>query len=91
MSLIKKCEICEISATCLCLNCNSYYCDSCFKYVHDKQTKNNHNKESIDAFIPIDTKCPDHPNIPINLFCVDEKGKKSFYFIYRTLLFILLL
>ena len=74
MNLIKKCEICKIKAIYLCLKCNSYYCESCFKYVHEKQSNINHNKELIDAFIPIDTKCPDHPDIPINLFCVDEKG-----------------
>ena len=79
MNSIKKCEICKINAICLCLKCNSYYCESCFKFVHDKQSNNNHNKEVIDAFIPIDTKCPDHPNIPINLFCVDEKGKKNIF------------
>ena len=80
MSNLKKCEICDINATCLCLKCNSYYCESCFKYVHDKQSKNNHNKEMIDAFVPIDTKCPDHPTIPINLFCVDENGKNNFIY-----------
>ena len=32
-------------------------------------------KKKIDYFNPIDTKCPDHPAVPINLFCLDEKGK----------------
>ena len=72
--LIKKCEICEVDASCLCLQCNSYLCDLCFKYVHEKESKKDHKKENIDPFIQIDTKCPDHPTIPINLFCVDEKG-----------------
>ena len=72
----KLCEVCEAEATSLCLKCISYYCNSCFKLVHEKKSKNNHKKENIDYFVPIDTKCPDHPQIPINLFCVDEKGKK---------------
>ena len=74
LKLIKKCEICEAEATCLCLQCNNYLCDLCFKYVHEKDSKKNHIKENIDPFIQIDTKCPDHPTIPINLFCIDEKG-----------------
>ena len=57
----KQCEICEIEATNLCLECLSYYCEACYKYVHDKKAKNNHKKEKIDYFVPIDTKCPDHP------------------------------
>ena len=81
---IKLCEICETNATVLCLNCSCYYCESCFKFVHEKKAKSNHKKESIDPFVPIDTKCPDHPNIPMNLFCIDEKGKyiKIIYIIY---------
>ena len=26
------------------------------------------------AFVPIDIKCPEHDRVPINLFCLDEKG-----------------
>ena len=71
----KKCEICEENATSLCLNCMNYLCDSCFKYVHEKKNKKGHQKELIDPFAPIDTKCPDHPLNPITLFCTNEKGK----------------
>ena len=92
---IKLCEICGIEASSLCLQCISYFCDDCFKYVHDKKINLNHKKENIDYFIQIDTKCPDHPKIPITLFCVDEKGKIYLYniyikwktYYYRTLLF----
>ena len=71
----KLCELCSELAKNLCLKCNSYFCDSCFKFVHDKKNNITHKKENIDPFAPIDTKCPFHSNIPINLFCVDEKGK----------------
>ena len=71
----KQCEICEIEATCLCLKCYNYYCDACYKYAHDKKKSNNHKKEKIDYFVPMDTKCPDHEGNRINLFCVNEKGK----------------
>ena len=71
----KICDICEELAKCLRLKCNSYYCDSCYKFVHDKKKNNNHKKENIDPFIPFDTKCPEHPNVPLNLFCIDDKGK----------------
>ena len=72
----KLCEICDEVAKSLCLKCNSYFCDSCYKFVHGKEKNKNHKKEDIDPFIPLNTKCPEHPNIPLNLFCVDDKGKK---------------
>jgi len=73
---IKGCEICEESnATCLCYTCLQYFCDSCFKYIHDIKKKSKHKKEILDPFVPIDLKCPEHPTIHLNLFCLDEKGK----------------
>ena len=69
----KLCEICGEVATSLCLKCNSYFCNSCFQYVHEKKKNKDHKSEVIDPFIPIETKCFIHPNIPINLFCIDEK------------------
>ena len=71
----KLCELCHEIATNLCFNCHNYYCDSCYKFVHEKKNNTNHKKENIDPFVPIDIKCPIHKNIPMNLFCVDEKGK----------------
>ena len=72
---IKKCEICKEYATSLCMKCMSYFCESCFKYVHDKKENSQHKKEKIDYNVPIDTRCPDHSGNNINLFCLDEKGK----------------
>ena len=77
----KECEICEENATSLCFKCKMYLCDSCFKLIHDKKKNNQHIKEKIDYFVPIDIKCPDHPEDRIYLFCLDEKGKS-----YITLL-----
>ena len=74
----KICEICGEFAKILCLKCNSYFCDSCDKYVHEKKRNIQHKKEIIDPFVPIDLKCPSHPDIPLNFFCVDEKGKLIF-------------
>ena len=71
----KTCELCGELAKSLCLKCNSYFCDSCYKFVHEKKKNNNHQKEDIDPFVPFDTKCPEHPNVPVNLFCIDDKGK----------------
>ena len=71
----KICELCETNATSLCFQCNMYLCDSCYKFIHDKPSKNQHKKENIDYFAPIDIKCPNHPNDRINLFCIDEKSK----------------
>jgi len=73
---IKQCETCkDEEATTLCLDCHSYFCEACFKYVHDRKKNKEHKKEKIDLFIPIDITCLDHERVPINLFCVDEKGK----------------
>ena len=73
---IKQCEICNFKeAMTLCLDCHRYFCEACFKYVHDIKQNSNHKTEKIDLFIPIDTICPEHERVPINLFCIDEKGK----------------
>ncbi len=72
---IKLCEFCGETSTCLCFECKELYCDSCFKYYHDKNLKYKHKKKLIDPYIPIELKCPDHPSIPSNVFCVEEKGK----------------
>ena len=76
IKLIKECEFCRTNATCLCFKCNIYFCDKCFKIIHDLKKDQNHIKEMIDPFIPIDLKCPDHPDDRTSLFCLDEKGKK---------------
>ena len=71
----KQCDICKVDeATSLCLQCFSYYCDGCFKQVHEKKENKEHKKEAIDYNVPIDTRCPDHSGNNINLFCIDEKG-----------------
>jgi len=73
----KQCEMCkDEEATTLCLDSYIYFCESCFKLVHDKKKNSNHKKEKIDLFVPIDTMCPEHKRVPMNLFCIDEKGKK---------------
>ena len=73
----KICEFCKSQATVLCLECiyNNYFCDSCYKIAHDKEEYRKHKKEKIDYFVPIDTRCSEHPNVALNLFCLDEKGK----------------
>ena len=73
-NLIKKCEVCEIDATCLCFECLNYFCESCFKLIHDKK-KTQHKKEKIDPFVPIDIKCSEHPHGIMDFFCLDDKGK----------------
>ena len=70
----KKCELCKDNATSLCFQCYMYLCDSCFKFIHDKPVNNQHKKEKIDYFVPIDIKCPKHSKDRMNLYCVDDKG-----------------
>ena len=71
-----QCEICkDEEAKVICHDCHFYFCEICFKFVHDRKKNKDHKKEKIDLFIPIETKCPEHEGSPMNLFCVDEKGK----------------
>ena len=75
MNKERECDFCDSKATSLCFECLIYFCDNCYKYIHNKEKNAHHKKESIDLYVPIDIKCPDHPKIPFNLFCIDEKGK----------------
>ena len=92
----KDCDICYSKATCLCFKCNNYFCERCFKLIHDVKNDPTHKKESIDPFIPIELKCPIHPQDRMNLFCVNENGKYidlDKYLsleLYRNMLFIML-
>ena len=70
----KLCEVCEEEATCICYQCTSYFCDSCYKIAHNKKREEKHKKDKIDYFVPIDTKCTEHPKVINNLFCLDDKG-----------------
>ena len=72
---IKQCEICkDEEATTLCIDCYSYFCEVCYKCVHDRKKNSGHKKEKIDLFVPIDTMCPEHKKDAMSLFCIDEKG-----------------
>jgi len=82
---IKECDICGTNATCLCFKCILYFCDSCYKLIHDKQKNANHKKELLDPYMPIDLKCPDHPIIPITLFCLNEKELCCTCCIYKNM------
>ena len=81
-NLIKRCELCDKNATCICFKCNNYYCDNCFKLIHDFPNYSIHKKEIIDPFLPFDIKCPIHPEDRMNLFCIDEKGKLKIIFFF---------
>ena len=70
----KLCEICGVQANNLCLKCISYFCESCYKFIHEKELNIQHKKEKIDYFAPIDVKCPNHPKYPMELFCLEEKS-----------------
>ena len=74
-NIIKKCDICRSEAKCLCFECNEYFCENCYKLIHELKKDPKHKKENIDLFIPIALKCPEHPKDRINLFCLDDKGK----------------
>ena len=72
--ITKQCELCKETATNICFDCSFYLCDSCFEFLHEKKANLEHKKDEIDPFISIDIKCPVHPKIPMNLFCLKEKS-----------------
>ena len=76
---IKECEMCDSNATCLCFKCNNYFCENCYKLIHNLKKNLSHKKENIDPFVPIELKCPYHPQDRMNLFCINEKGKPINY------------
>ena len=81
---IKNCGICESDATCLCFDCYNYFCESCFKFVHEKR-KSNHKKEKIDPYLPFNFRCPEHQRGLLDLFCIDEKELCCSYCYYENL------
>ena len=91
MEQIIKCGICEEKAAFICLQCMNYFCEPCYKYVHDKKEKTNHKKESIDYFAPINVKCPLHQKYPLDFFCLDEKGNYIYRFIIQNILYRIML
>ena len=74
-NLIKKCDMCKEDAIFICFNCKLYFCEACYKINHNKPVNSQHKKENIDLYVPIELKCPEHPDILLNLFCLNEKGK----------------
>ena len=76
MENYKKCDICKMEAKNLCFVCMNYFCDSCYKFIHEKEANSQHKKEKIDYFFPFDIKCKEHPKNDICLFCVDDDSKK---------------
>ena len=73
-NIIKHCEICNSEAKNICFKCLSYFCESCYKFVHEKNINADHKTEKIDYFVPINLKCPEHPKMIMILFCVDEQS-----------------
>ena len=49
-----------------------------FKFIlffEQKVKKRLYMMTEIKVYVPIDLYCQAHPDIPLNLFCVKEKGK----------------
>ena len=88
----KKCEICKGNATSIFFECSFILCDNCFDFIHEKNANSKHKKENIVPFISFDLKCPDHPKIPMNLFCKEEKSKIIYlmFYKYSTFMFVVL-
>ncbi len=68
MEYYKKFEMCKLKARNLSLDCMNYYCESCYKLIHEKEATIHHLNEKSDYFIPFDTKCKEHPSNPLAYF-----------------------
>ena len=77
-----ECSFCNSNANLLCFKCNNYFCEKCFKIIHDLPKNSNHKKESIDLFVPIDIKCSEHPEHPYFLFCLKEKSNYKLFILF---------
>lgn len=75
IKIVRHCDICNLEAKVLCNKCNKFFCESCSKFVHEKEFNKNHQIESITKYIQIENKCPEHPTIPMILFCTTDQGK----------------
>ena len=74
----KLCNICKSKVNYICFECsNNFYCESCFKMVHNKKENINHQKFDVDYFIQAKTLCPEHQTIPLNIFCLTENGNNK--------------
>ena len=74
----KKCDLCEEKTSNIFFEYSFFLCDSCFNFLHAKKSKEAHKKEEIKPYFSMKMKCPLHPKIPLNLFCIEEKGKSYF-------------
>ena len=90
----KKCDICKNNATTICYDCSFYLCNSCFEFIHQKNRNLEHKNEPITSFISFDIRCPEHPKIPLSLFCTEEKSKiyifiiLIYFYLFRAFMFI---
>ena len=58
--------------------------ERCYKLIHDVKNDPTHKKENIDPFIPIELKCPIHPQDRMNLFSVNDKGMYIIIYLEKT-------
>ena len=83
-SNIKKCEICENEATSLCFKCISYFCDSCYKFIHDKQNNSLHKRKKQIIMFQQTQNAQITPKFLLLYFVLMKKVNK-FYFINNLL------
>jgi len=69
----KECDFCSKEANSLCFECIHYFCDDHFKIIHSFEKNKNHKQDFIEPSIFLNLKCKNHPKIPFNYFCIEEK------------------
>ena len=75
LNRLKKCDFCMSEASLICFQCKKYYCDKCFKIIHDIKKDMSHEETKINPYLSIDFFCPEHKEYPLELFCLNDKGK----------------
>ena len=71
----KECGYCEEVATIVCFDCKNYFCEDCFKSMHQKKKSSKHINEKISPILPIEINCLKHEKYQIVSFCLNDKGK----------------
>jgi len=81
LMIIKKCNLCLLEASSICFKCKKYFCDNCYKIIHEIKKNNEHEKTKINPYLSIDFFCQNHPEYPLELFCLNDGGKDIIYII----------
>jgi len=78
LTKLKKCNLCNSDSFWICFQCKKYYCDKCWKIIHEIKKEKAHEKTKINPYLSLDFFCSNHQEYPLELFCLNDKGNFNF-------------